>query len=416
MKIGEVRHPERARFGKPLDGVRILALEQQQALPFATQLLARLGADVVRLEHPERGDTSRLTHPHVKDPKGAITGSTFLRNNMNKRSIAVDIKSEAGREIIRKLACRFDVFAENFRAGTLDRLNLGYADLAPINPRLIYASISGFGMNPASPYFGQAAFAPIVEALSAFYDFKRKPDQAPVIGVAGALGDTATAMFAAVGILAALRHRDATGDGQHIDIAMYDTMVSMVDVMINYYSLGKPSTLTPANLTAGFRAKDGYFVLQCTRQPHFVALARIVDRPEWIEDQRLQNGAGWGAHIEDVIRPAVEDWATNLTRDEACAIIANAGIAVGKCQSIQEVIADPHIVVRDMIVSVDRVDGVTQPALVPGNPIKLSNMAEGPERRAPWLGEHTSELLEAELGLSPREIAELAADGIVSCF
>lgn len=413
MILGEVKQPELLKFGKPLDGIRILALEQQQALPFATQLLARLGADVVRVEHPERGDTSRLTYPGMKDPAGRQTGSTFIRNNMNKRSIALDIKSDAGRKILHRLIPRFDVFAENFRAGTLDRLGLGYSHLSELHPRLIYASVSGFGMNKESPYFGQSAFAPIVEALSAFYDFKRKPDEAPTIGVAGALGDTATALFAAIGIIAALRHRDTIGMGQHVDIAMYDAMVSMVDVMLNYHSLDDTTTLVPSSLTAGFKAKDGYFVIQCTRQPYFVALANIVGHPEWIDDPKLQNGAGWGAAIETTIRPAVEKWAANLTRSEVSEILSKVGIAVGKCQSIQEVIADPHIAARNMVISVDRVDGSQRPVLVPGNPVKLSAMAEGPEKRIPWLGEHTASILSEELGLTSDEIQDLQWQGVI---
>ncbi|MGC4251351.1 MAG: CoA transferase [Sphingobium sp.] len=415
MILGEVKHPERQQFGKPLDGIRILALEQQQALPFATQLLARLGADVVRVEHPERGDTSRLTYPGMKDPQGRQTGSTFIRNNMNKRSVALDIKSDAGKAILRRLVPRFDVFAENFRAGTLDRMGLGYADLSQLHPKLIYASLSGFGMNPASPYFGQAAFAPIVEALSAFYDFKRQPDEAPTIGVAGALGDTASALFAAIGILSALRHRDMKGIGQHVDIAMYDVMISMVDVMVNYHSLDT-STVVPSNLTAGFKAKDGYFVVQCTRQPYFAALANIVGHPEWIDDPRLQNGAGWGAHIASIIRPAVEKWAANLTRAEAADVLNKAGIAVGPCQSIDEVMADPHVAVRNMLVSMDRIDGEPKPVVVPGNPVKLSQMAEGPEERMPWLGEHSGSILSEELGMSQEEIDDLASQGVIARF
>src|SRR5262249_20723434 len=129
MKVGEIAHPERAVHGKPLDGVRVLALEQQQSLPFATQLMARLGAEVVRIEHPGRGDTGRDTFPAMKDPHGRLMGATFLRNNLGKRSVAIDLKSPAGRDLVLKLAPRFDIVAENFRTGTLGRLGLGYDDI-----------------------------------------------------------------------------------------------------------------------------------------------------------------------------------------------------------------------------------------------------------------------------------------------
>lgn len=400
-------------MGKPLDGIRILALEQAHALPFATQLLARLGADVVRVENPKGGESSRATYPAMRDPEGRLTGSTFLRNNLNKRSISIDTKSPEGRQLIVDLAGNFDVFAENFRSGTLDRLGLGYADLARVHPALVYASISGFGADPASPYFGQSAYAPVVEAMSAFYDFKRRPDEPPIVGAAGAIGDTAAGLFAAVGILSALRQRDRTGIGQHVDVAMLDSMVALVDVMINYHSLGGTSTVVPSNLTAGFRARDGYFVLMCSRKSYFDALATISGHPEWIDDPRLQTGADWGARIDDIIRPGVEAWAAGLTRAEAVEQLRAQGIAAGPCQSIEEVIADPHVVRRNMVVRMERVDGVAEPVLSPGNPIKLSKMAETPDHRVPWLGEHTDDVLGRELGLPASKIGSLRERGVI---
>ncbi len=400
-------------MGKPLDGIRILALEQAHALPFATQLLARLGADVVRVENPKGGESSRATYPAMRDPEGRLTGSTFLRNNLNKRSISIDTKSPEGRQLIVDLARNFDVFAENFRSGTLDRLGLGYADLARVHPALVYASISGFGADPASPYFGQSAYAPVVEAMSAFYDFKRRPDEPPVVGAAGAIGDTAAGLFAAVGILSALRQRDRTGIGQHVDVAMLDSMVALVDVMINYHSLGGTSTVVPSNLTAGFRARDGYFVLMCSRKSYFDALATISGHPEWIDDPRLQTSADWGARIDDIIRPGVEAWAAGLTRAEAVEQLRAQGIAAGPCQSIEEVIADPHVVRRNMVVRMERVDGVAEPVLSPGNPIKLSKMAEAPDHRVPWLGEHTDDVLGRELGLPASKIGSLRERGVI---
>ena len=254
MRVGEVKHPERAEYGKPLDGVRILALEQQQSLPFATMLLARLGAEVIRVEHPGRGETGRDTFPAMKDPQGRSTGATFLRNNLNKKGIAIDLKSAKGRELILKLAPRFDIVAENFRAGTLDRLGLGYEDVARVHAKVIYASVSGFGAWD-SPYSAWSAFAPVVEAMAGHYDFKRPEGAAPQVSPTGvALGDTGTGLFAAVGILAALRHRDQKGIGQHVDIAMYDAAVALSDVALNYWSLGVRSGLDSPSIISAFCA------------------------------------------------------------------------------------------------------------------------------------------------------------------
>jgi crotonobetainyl-CoA:carnitine CoA-transferase CaiB-like acyl-CoA transferase len=395
--------------GRPLDGIRVLSLEQQQALPYATQLMARLGAEVVRVEHPGRGETGRDTQPSMKDPFGRSTGATFLRNNLGKRSIAIDLKAPAGRDLVLRLAPRFDVVAENFRAGTLARLGLGYGDVAKVHPKVVYASITGFGADGSSPYSAWSAFAPVVEAMSGFYDQKRRPDQPPPVGVAGGLGDTSSGLFAVIGILAALRHRDRKGIGQQVDIAMYDAMVAMTDVPMNFMSLGKTDLLTPPSIVAPFRASDGWFVMMCSRRAQFELLATMIGRPDWLTDPRLPGPVAWGAHVEDIIRPALESWAADKTRREVCDILNGAGIAVGPCHSVNEVIADPHVRARNMVVEMARPDGVDTPVLTPGNPVKLSKSAGRPESRVPWIGEHTDEVLAEELGLNEAALAALRA-------
>lgn len=414
MRVGDIAHPERQTFGKPLDGVRILALEQQQALPFATQLMARLGAEVIRVEHPGRGETGRDTFPAMKDPHGRSTGATFLRNNLNKRAIAVDLKSAKGRDLILRLAPKFDIVAQNFRAGTVQKMGLGYDDVAKVHPKVIYASISGFGSDGASPYSKWSAFAPVVEAMSGFYDFKRLPDEPPVVGATGALGDTSTGLYMVVGMLAALRHRDRKGIGQHIDISMYDAMVTLTDVSLNYYSMGMKNGLATPNIITAFRASDGYFVMMCSRRAQMEALAKVVGHPEWLTDARIASPATWGAHLEDIFRPAIEAWASTRTRAQACHELNGAGVAVGPVHSAPEVMADPHVIARNMIVEMARSDGVDTPVVTPGNPIKLSKMSEGPEHRVPWLGEHTDEVLREELGLDDATLAALHADGAIA--
>jgi formyl-CoA transferase len=414
MRTEEVIHPERQSYGKPLDGVRVLALEQQQALPYATQLLARLGAEVIRVEHPGRGETGRDTLPAMKDPQGRSTGATFLRNNLGKRAIAVDLKSPRGRDLILRLAPRFDVVAENFRGGTLARLGLGYEEVAKVHPKVVYVSVSGFGADGKSAYSKWSAFAPVVEAMAAFTDIRRQPDEEPQVGRAGAIGDTSTGLFAAVGILAALRHRDQKGIGQHVDVAMYDSMVCMNDVQLNYHSMGRTYNGPPPSVTVAFRAKDGWFVMMCSRRAQFKVLAEMVGCPEWLDDPRLATPNQWGERIEDIIRPAVERWASTRTKRQASEELNGAGVAVGPCHSVAEVLADPHVRDRNMLVEMARIDGVDQPVITPGNPIKLSKMAEGPEARVPWLGEHTDEVLKEELGLDDAALAELRAAGTIA--
>ena len=232
MHLGDIANPEAFINGKPLDGIRILAAEQMQALPYATQLLARLGADVVKVEHPIDGESGRGALPAMNDPQGRLVGATFLRNNLNKRSVGIDLKTEQGRELFLDLAGEFDVVAENFKAGTMDRLGLGYEVLAERYPKMIYVSVSGFGNLGDSPYRSWPAYAMVPEAMSGLYEYGRKDGEPPRVIPAGALGDISSALFAVIGILAAIRHRDSAGIGQYIDVAMLDSMIAMTDVIM----------------------------------------------------------------------------------------------------------------------------------------------------------------------------------------
>jgi crotonobetainyl-CoA:carnitine CoA-transferase CaiB-like acyl-CoA transferase len=398
---------------KPLDGIRVLAAEQMQALPYATQVLARLGADVVKIE-PPAGESGRGSQPAMLDPQGRSVGATFLRNNLGKRSVAIDLKSDVGRELFFRLVPRFDVVAENFKAGTMERLGLGYDAVKAVHPRVVYVSVSGFGNN-GSPYGSWPAYASIVEAMSGIYDYTRRPGEPPRANPVGALGDISSALFATVGILAALRHRDLTGEGQCVDVAMLDATVAMTDIVTNFASLGMPSQPYPAPyILDTFRASDGWFVIQLVREHQFERLAETVGHREWLDDPRLAERAGWGEHLEDVIRPAIEGWAAARTKLEAAQALMAAGVAAGPCLESHEVMRDPHLAARNMLVSLARTDGVEQPVIVPGNPVKLSNVPDEPDERVPWLGEHTVEVLRSDLGLDDEQVAALAEAGIIS--
>jgi crotonobetainyl-CoA:carnitine CoA-transferase CaiB-like acyl-CoA transferase len=413
VQLGEVANEGAAGKGKPLDGVRVLALEQMQALPWCTQLLARLGADVVKVEHPKGGDSGRGSLPAMIDPAGRSVGATFLRNNLNKRSIAIDLKAPEGRQLVLDLASRFDIVAENSKAGAMTRLGLGYDDVAAVHPAVVYLSISGFGNTVPSPYDAWPAYAPIAEAMSGIYDFKRQGDDPPVVAPVGALGDIGSALFATVGILAALRHRDRTGEGQHVDIAMLDAMVSMTDIVTNFWSLGLRGGALGPLIMHGFRAADGWFIVQVGREPQFAALVETIGRPELATDPRFATRQGWIDHLDDVLRPAIEVWAADRSKVDVCHVLAAAGVAAGPCFSDEDVVHDPHVAARHMLVEHPRTDGVEQPVLIPGNPVKMSAVQEGPETRVPWLGEHTDEVLRVELGLDDERVASLRARGVV---
>ncbi len=415
MRLGEVGNPDAQRYGKPLDGVRVLAAEQMQALPFGTQLLARLGADVVKVEHPTQGESGRGALPAMTDPEGRSVGATFLRNNLSKRSVGIDLKHPEGRKLFLALVPHFDVIAENFKAGTMQRMGLGYDEVAAVHPGAIYVSVSGFGNTIASPYDEWLAYAPIAEAMSGIYAYKQQDDEPPMVGPAGALGDISSAMFAVIGVLAALRHRDHTGEGQYVDIAMLDATVAMTDLVTNFWSMGmRPDGLGPLLVMDGFRASDGWFIVQVGREHQFERLAQLVGCPEWLDDPRFATREGWRRHLEDTIRPAIEKWALDKTKLEACHVMNGAGIAAGPVNDAPDVIAAPHVAARNMLVEVPRTDDVAEPYLLPGNPVKLSKVAEGPETRVPWVGEHTDQVLRTELGLSDAELAALRADGVIT--
>lgn len=415
MRVGDIANEQALPYGKPLEGVRVLAIEQMQALPFATQLLARLGADVVKVEHPTEGESGRGALPAMTDRAGKRAGATFLRNNLDKRSVGIDLKHPEGRELVLALAPHFDVFAENFKAGALRKMGLGYDDVAKVHPSVVYLSVSGFGNTVPSPYDAWPAYAPIVEAMSGIYEYKRVGDQPPVVAPAGALGDISTSLFGTIGVLAALRHRDRTGDGQYVDVAMFDSMIAMTDLVVNFWSMGmRPDGLGPLLIMDGFRARDGWFIVQVGREHQFERLARIVGHPEWLTDEKFASREGWRLHLEDTIRPAIEAWAATKDKLDVCHEFAAAGIAAGPSNSAPDVIGDPHVAARHMLVEIERPDGVADPVLVPGNPVKLSKMAEGPETPPPTTGEHTAQVLRAELGLDDAALSALRDKGVIN--
>ena len=417
MKLGDISNEEFSGEPPPLAGVRVLAAEQMAAVPFATQLMARLGADVVKVERPGAGETGRGAQPAIVDPDGRSVGATFLRNNLNKRSVTLDLKDPMGVELFLRLAPRFDVVCENFKAGGADALGIGYEAVRAVHPGVVYLSVSGFGSDPASPYRDRAAYASIVEAMSGIYEYKRRPGHPPAANPVGALGDISAALFGVIGVLAALRHRDRPGPGeglgQHVDVAMLDATIAITDIVTNFFSLGIPDEASSdVGMVETFAAGTGHFVLQVVREHHFERLAAVTGNPHWLDDSRLASRRGWVVHLEDVLRPGVEGWAADKTSLEAVAALAAGGIAAGPSLTSAQVCADAHVAARDMIVEMPRPDG-GDPVFIPGNPIKMSRAAQGPETRVPWLGEHTDEVLATELGLSAEELAGLRAAAVI---
>jgi crotonobetainyl-CoA:carnitine CoA-transferase CaiB-like acyl-CoA transferase len=411
VQLDTIYEEERGRWGKPLAGLTILAAEHMQALPFGTQLLAMLGADVIKVE-PPGGEAGRAARPIVPLPDGSTVGGTFARNNLNKSSIVLDLKNPHGKATFLRLAEKADVVAENMRPGVMDRLGLGYDDVAAVVPGIIYVSVSGFGNRMPSPYKAWPAYAPVAEAMSGLYELGRRPGEPLRTGVAGALADNVAALYATIGILTALRHRDVTGIGQYVDISMLDAMIATNDLYPQLWSLGLPASTATGRGTgimATFRAVDGEFLISVIREHQLARLAALVGHPEWVDDPRLADRADWSARVDDLFRPVIEAWAATLTRLEAAAELAQAGIPSGPCFTMDDISRDEHVQAHHMMVEIP--SGTGRPVLMPGNPIKMSRTAEGPLRAYPRPGQDTQRILSELLDLKQDEIDRLGENG-----
>jgi crotonobetainyl-CoA:carnitine CoA-transferase CaiB-like acyl-CoA transferase len=400
-----------------LQGLRVLDLSRVLAGPWSTQLLADLGAEVVKVEKPGAGDDTRQWGPpYVTSPDGASSEAAyFLCTNRGKRSICVDMARPEGQEIIRELAAQSDVLVENFKVGALARYGLDYASLSSLNPRLVYCSITGFGQD--GPYAGRAGYDFMIQGMSGLMSVTGEADGAPMkVGVA--LVDIITGLYASNAILAALRHRDSTGRGQHLDVALLDSMVAaLANQTLNYLASGRnPRRFGNAHPNIvpyeTFTAADGTFIVAVGNDAQFRKLCAIVGDPDLAQDgsfsnneQRVTNRIALIARLDARLstRPAAE-W---LRRLDA------AGIPAGPINTLEQVFADPQV--RSRGLRVDLPDA--RLGSVPGVacPIRLSDTPIRYERPPPALGEGTRDVLRHRLNLTDEAIGELERHGIVAC-
>lgn len=395
----------------PLDGVRVLAIEQTQALPFATQMLARLGAEVVKVEHPERGDLGRHSQPSTVDAEGQPMGATFARNNLNKRSLGIDLSHPDAAPLMKRLVPRFDIIAENLKPGSAAKFGLDYDAVRAIHPEAIFLSVSGFGASGDSPYRDWPASAPIIEALSGLYAFNRAPGEPIRVSPVGALGGTAAGLFAVIGVLAALRRRDESGQGAFVDVAMLDSMIALADIVPNFWSMGAdPRTPTPM-INDGFTIADGELVIQVETSEQFATFVSVIGKPEWADDQGFATRTQWRERLGEIER-AVAEWAVDRSAIDAAEALATAGIAAAPVLDAEQVVNDPHAISRGSLVSFP--DGRGDMVLTHGNPIKMSDMPEAADDAPPSLGQHTDDILREELDLSDEELETLRGAGVVA--
>ena len=392
----------------PLAGVRVLDLSRVLAGPWATQTLADLGAEVIKVENPRGGDDTR----HWGPPYAGGEAAYYLCANRNKRSIAVDLATAEGQEIVRALAAESDVLVENYKLGGLDRFGLDYASLAARNPALIYCSISGYGR--ASPIAERPGYDYVIQAEGGLMAVTGPVEGEPMkVGVA--VADLFTGMAAAQAVLAALIARDRDGVGQHIDMALHDCQLAMLanvgsaalasGAEPRRYGNGHP-TVVPYQL---FATRDGRIVIAVGNDRQFAALCRVLERNDLAEDPRfatnsarVENRDALLAHLE----PAISARATN----DWLAALREVGIPCVEVRSVGTALASPEARARDMVQTVPH-PSAGEVALV-GSPLKLGGTPSVPPAAPPLLGEHGDEVLGA-LGYDADRIAALRARGVV---
>jgi CoA:oxalate CoA-transferase len=370
-------------------------------------ILADLGADVIKLEMPVSGDDARAYPPHINGES-----AYFMSLNRNKRSMTLNLKSALGKELFLDMIGQVDIVVENFRPGTMERLGLGYEVLAEKNARLIYAAASGFGHT--GPYSRRPAYDAIVQAMGGIMSITGQVDGTPT-RVGSSIGDITAGLFTTIGILAALAHRENSGLGQKVDVSMLDSQVAILENAIARYTVAgeipgpignRHPAITPFE---PFDTKDGQLMVAAGNNVLWSTFCKAIERDNLLDDPRFTtNSLRTANHSE--LRPLLAEVFFDKTTGEWRKLLDTVGIPNGPINSVDEVIIDPQVIAREMIVQVAHpVAGKTS---LPGIPIKLSATPGAVRKSAPLLGQHTFEILRDVFGYSPEQIADLEEQGI----
>jgi crotonobetainyl-CoA:carnitine CoA-transferase CaiB-like acyl-CoA transferase len=402
-----------------LAGVRVLDLSRVLAGPWCTQTLADLGADVIKVERPGSGDDTRgWGPPFLKDSDGQDTAEAayYLGTNRNKRSIAVDISHADGQALIRELACQCDVFIENFKVGDMARYGLDAASLCRLHPRLVYCSVTGFGQT--GPYRERAGYDYAIQGMGGLMSVTGERDDLPGGGpqkVGVAVADLFTGMYATVAILAALRHRDLTGQGQAIDMALLDTQVAMLaNLGANYLVTGTaPKRMGNAHQNIVpyqvFEVADGHIILAVGNDSQYVKFCDVAGIPELARDSRFARNADRVRH-RAVLVPLLCEVMRQRRKSEWLPALEAAKVPCGAINDLNEVFADPQVRERGMTVEVPHPLAGSVPLVA--SPLRLSGTPVRYRRPPPLLGQHTDEVL-AELGIDLARREALRQQGVI---
>ena len=403
----------------PLDGIRVLDATHIVAGPFCSMILADMGADVIKIERPGTGDLARNRGPFIKTEDGQQTSSRFLGVNRNKKSVSIDLRNPRCKEAFQELVRNSDVLVDNWGSGAFRRLGLGYDKLSQINPGLVYASITGYGDSPdlKGPYSDRPANNLAIQAMSGWMEITGDPDGVPQ-SVGDNIGDSIPGVWTALGIVLALETRRKTGLGQHVDMAMYECMVSHVESNMNsYMAIGtNPARSRDRNATAGitFKAKDGYCVMAGVRsESRMRDMWELIGREDLLEgDARYLAGPGMdGEFYTEHIIPAIEGWSINLNKFQVAAMLTEIGFSMGVTQTVADLANCPHLEAREVFVDTgDTLGGSFRGVRTP---TRLTACVEPPYDAAPLLGQHNLEVLCTLGGMTKEEVSALQADGVL---
>lgn len=401
----------------PLEGIRVLACTHVVAGPFCSMLLGMAGAEVIKIERPSTGDRTRNHRPFVEGETGERVGCRYLMNNRNKKSVTLDLRNPKAKSAFEDLVRVSDVVLDNWGPGAMERLGLGYEHLRTINPSIIYTSITGYGDSPQlrGSYSHWAAHNPCIQGMAGWMEITGDPEGRPQM-VGTNIGDSVPAVWTAFAILLALEVRRRTGQGQHVDMSMYDCMVAHnLNTFPDYQVTGEVTSRARENMASAqltVRAKDGYVVLAgAGDEAKWVALWRLIHREDLIEDPRYLGRNIAGPFFLNNILPAVEEWSCTIPKWELNETFLRLGFSSGVVQNIQDIANCPHLKTRQMFTEID--NSVGGKFLVFNSPVKLLGTQFPPPIRPPRLGEHNQEILGGLLRLSPEYLQELKAEGAI---
>jgi len=387
----------------PLHGIRVLDLTKVLAGPFCTMILADLGAEVIKIEKPGVGDDSRFFTPFIKDQS-----AYFININRGKKSIVINLKNPKGKELFLKLVEKADVVVENFKPGTMEKLGLSYDVLKKVNPRIIYASISGFGQY--GPYRDRLAYDLIAQAMGGIMSITGWPETPPT-RVGTAIADILAGLYCCIAILAALRAREVTGEGQRIDVAMVDSVMAACEAYNEMWLVEKKIPTRIGNRYEfvypydSFKAKDGWVVIGVGNDDMWKRFCNAIGKPELINHENFNTNEKRVKNHREV-RKVVEEWTTKRNVSEIVRTLLKHKIPCAPIYSMRDVCEDEHIAkIREMVVEITQ-PGVGKVKIV-GSPIKITPSTCKVQGPAPLLGQHTREVLKEVLGMSNKEIEDL---------